>query len=392
LGHDLSRRQNLVLPRENIMADAQIESDGPDGTTAPRPFTYQASENFVGVLNEIRASLLVSTYQAGRLVSVGVSRGTLNITLHTYEQAMGVAVAPDRIAVGAGPQIWFLQTMPQIAHQLEPPGKFDSCFVTRSSHVTGEIHSHDLAFSGPQIWLVNTMFSCVCTLHPNLSFMPQWKPPFISAVTAEDRCHLNGLAMADGRAQYATALGQTDTPEGWRAGKAHGGCLIDIPQNAIVAWGFSMPHSPRIHQGKVWLLDSGTGRLVTVDPQSGTSETVAELPGYTRGLTFAGAYAFIGLCKIRETATFGDVPIAALRDKLKCGVAVVELATGRFVSLLEFTAGIQEIFAVEILPGTSCPAISGPFVAKDDTQPIYTMPENWIAPGPEPARLPQSPR
>jgi hypothetical protein len=109
------------------MADAQIESDGPDGTTAPRPFTYQASENFVGVLNEIRASLLVSTYQAGRLVSVGVSRGTLNVTLHTYERAMGVAVAPDRIAVGAGPQIWFLQTMPQIAQQLAPPGKFDSC-------------------------------------------------------------------------------------------------------------------------------------------------------------------------------------------------------------------------------------------------------------------------
>src|SRR5262249_31096395 len=150
--------------------------------------------------------------------------------------------------------------------------------------------------------------------------------------TAEDRCHLNGLAMADGKARYATALGQTDTPEGWRPGKAHGGCLIDIPQNAIVASGFSMPHSPRIHQGKVWLLDSGTGRLVTVDLRSGANETIAELPGYTRGLSFAGAYAFIGLCKIRETATFGDVPIAARRDKLKCGVVVVELATGRFVA------------------------------------------------------------
>ena len=153
-----------------------------------------------------------------------------------------------------------------------------------------------------------------------------------------------------------------------------------------------MPHSPRVHQGKVWLLDSGTGRLLTVDPRIGTSKTIAELPGYTRGLCFAGAYAFIGLCKIRETATFGDVPIAARRDALKCGVAVVELATGRFVALLEFTAGIQEIFAVEILPGTRCPAISGPFVAKDDTQPIYAMPENWISPGPQPARLPQSPR
>jgi uncharacterized protein (TIGR03032 family) len=142
----------------------------------------------------------------------------------------------------------------------------------------------------------------------------------------------------------------------------------------------------------VWLLDAGTGRLLTVDPRSGTSETIAELPGYTRGLSFAGPYALIGLCKIRETATFGDVPIAARRDTLKCGVAVVELATGRFIALLEFTAGIHEIFAVEILPGTSCPAISGPFVAQDYTQPVYAMPENWVAPGPQPTRLPQPPR
>jgi uncharacterized protein (TIGR03032 family) len=372
------------------MADAEVQSDGPDGTTALRPFTYLVSEKFVAVLNEIRASLLVSTYQAGRLLSVGVTRQALSVTLHTFERAMGVAVAPDRIAVGAGPQIWFLQTMPQLARQLAPPGTFDSCFVTRSSHVTGEIHSHDLALAGSQLWLVNTLFSCVCTLHPNLSFLPQWKPPFISAVTAEDRCHLNGLCIADGWPRYATALGATDTPEGWRAGKANGGVLIDIPQNAIIASGFSMPHSPRVHQGRVWLLESGTGRLVTVDPRTGASETIAELPGYTRGLTFAGAYAFVGLCKIRETATFGDVPIAARRDKLKCGVAAVELSSGRVAALLEFTAGVHEIFAVEVLPGTSCPAISGPFVVKDNTQPIYTMPENWIASVPQRARFSQS--
>ena len=324
-------------------------------------------------------------------MSVGVSHETLNVTLHAFEpHGTGRGSRSDRR--GGRPADLVPSVHAPACPSAAPPGKFDSCFVTRSSHVTGEIHSHDLAFSGPQIWLVNTLFSCMCTLHPNLSFLPQWKPPFISAVTAEDRCHLNGLVMADGRPQYATALGQTDTPEGWRPEKAHGGCLIDIPQNAIVASGFSMPHSPRIYRGTVYLLDSGTGRLMTVDPRSGTSDTIAELPGYTRGLTFADAYAFVGLCKIRETAVFGDVPIAARRDKLKCGVAVVELATGCVVALLEFTAGVHEIFAVEVLPGTSCPAISGPDVAKDNTQPIYTMPENWIASGPQPARPSQSTR
>ena len=259
--------------------------------------------------------------------------------------------------------------------------------MTRSSHVTGEVHSHELGFAGQQLWFVNTLFSCLCVLNPKLSFLPQWKPPFVSAVTSEDRCHLNGLAMADGQPRYATALGETDSPRGWRPGKASGGCLIDIANNATVATGFSMPHSPRVHQGRVWLLDSGTGRLVIVDPRTGRSETVAALPGYARGLSFTGGFAFIGLCKIRETAEFGDVPIAARRESLKCGVAVVELASGKLAAVLEFTAGIHEIFAVEILQGTRCPAISGPFVAKDHTQPIYTMPENWIATDPQPRRL-----
>jgi uncharacterized protein (TIGR03032 family) len=359
----------------------------PDGVTGLRLFTYEASDNLVEILNQVGSSLLISTYQAGRLIAVGVSQGILNVTLHTYERAMGLAVAHDRIAVGSGPQLFFLQGMPEIAALLEPAGKFDSCYVTRSSHLTGEIHSHELAFAGQQLWFVNTLYSCLCVLHPKMSFFPRWKPPFISAVTSEDRCHLNGLAMADGQPRYASALGATDSPQGWRPGKAGGGCLIDIANNAIVATGFAMPHSPRVHQGRVWLLDSGTGRLVIVEPHSGTSQTVAVLPGYTRGLSFVGGFAFIGLCKIRETAEFGDVPIAARRGSLKCGVAVVELASGKLAALLEFTAGINEIFAVEVLPGTRCPAISGPFVAKDNTQPIYTMPPDWIASNPQPRRV-----
>jgi uncharacterized protein (TIGR03032 family) len=370
------------------MAAPQIESDGPDGLTALRPFTYAASDTLVEVLDRIGGSLLITTYQSSRLVAVGVSQGALHVTIHHFDRAMGLAVAPDRIAVGGGPQIWFLQGVPQIAPRLEPRGRFDGCFVTRSSHVTGEVHSHDLAFSGLQLWFVNTLFSCLCTLQPTLSFLPQWKPPFVSSLSAQDRCHLNGLAMADGRPRYATALGQTDTPEGWRPRKASGGCLIDVPNNAVVASGLSMPHSPRIYQGRVWLLDSGTGRLVTVDPRSGKAETIAALPGYTRGLSFAGPYAFVGLCKIRETAAFGDVPIAAERQRLTCGVAAVELATGRTVALLEFTEGIHEVFAVEVLPGKRCPAISGPFVARDHTQPIYIMPDNLVPLPTSPGRPP----
>ena len=163
--------------------------------------------------------------------------------------------------------------------------------------------------------------------------------------------------------------------EGWRPGKATGGCLIDVPSGATVARGLAMPHSPRVHQGRIWLLDSGRGRLVTVDPKTGSAEVVCELPGYARGLAMVGPLAFVGLSKIRETSTFGGVPVADRRDKLKCGVAVVELGSGRQVSLLEFHSGVEEIFDVQLLNGVRNPVISGPYPGREGNQVIWLVPQ-----------------
>ena len=186
---------------------------------------------------------------------------------------------------------------------------------------------------------------------------------------------MNGLAIEEGRPRYVTAMSETDAPQGWRPGKATGGCLIDVPSGATVARGFAMPHSPRLHQGRVWLLDSGRGRLVTVDPHTGSAEVVCELPGYTRGLTMVGPVAFVGLSRIRETSTFGGVPVADRRDELKCGVAVVELSSGRQVSLLEFHSGVEEIFDVQLLHGVKNPVISGPYPAREGNQVIWLVPQ-----------------
>ena len=343
--------------------------------TAPREVRYEYSRNLPSLLAHLGASLLVSTYQAGKLVVVGVHKGGLALSFHNFEQAMGVAVRPDRTAVGARKQFWFLRGAPDLAARVEPSGRHDGCYLARSSHVTGDIHVHEMAWAGDELWVVNTLFSCLCTLHEAYSFVPQWRPPFVTALAAEDRCHLNGLALADGRPRYATALAQTDTPQGWRPNKATSGCLIDLASGEAVARGFAMPHSPRVYLGRVWLLDSGTGRLVVVDPATGGVEAVAELPGYTRGLALQGPFAFVGLSKIRETSTFGGVPIAAKREQLKCGVGVVELSTGRNIARLEFQSGVEEIFDVQVLPGIRSPVVSGPFTAQDGGPPIWTAPE-----------------
>jgi uncharacterized protein (TIGR03032 family) len=339
-----------------------------------REVRHEYSRGFPPILAGLGASLVISTYQAGKVVIVGVRDGQLSLSFRNFERAMGVAVGPGRIAVGSRAQIWFLDGASHLVPRLEPSGRHDACYLTHSSRYTGEIQGHELAWAGDDLWIVNTAFSCLCTLHPGHSFDPRWRPRFISTLAPEDRCHLNGLAMVDGRPKYVTVMAETDAPQGWRPIKATGGCLIDVPIGETVARGFAMPHSPRVHGGGVWVLDSGTGRLVVVDPATGRFDAVTELPGYTRGLAMLGPYAFVGLSKIRETSTFGGVPIADRRDELKCGVGAIDLRTGRLAAHLEFCTGVDEIFDVVALPGSLDPLLSGPHPELDDGQPIWTVP------------------
>jgi uncharacterized protein (TIGR03032 family) len=358
-------------------APESTDASAPQPPAAPptREVRHEYTLSLPPLLSQLGVSLLVSTYQAGKVAAVGVTDGELTLSYHNFEHAIGLAVKPDGIAVAARAQVWFLQAARDLAARVEPLGRHDACFLTRSSHFTGEVQAHELAWAGDELWLVNTAFGCLCTLDGRHSFVPRWRPPFLTALAAEDRCHLNGLAMVDGAPKYVTALAETDTPQGWRANKVHSGCLIDVASGQTVARGFAMPHSPRVHRGRVWMLHSGAGQLVWVDPASGRAETVTELPGYTRGLALFDRFAFVGLSKIRETSTFGGMPIAERRSELRCGVGVVDLTTGRLMAHLEFVTGVEEIFDVQVVPGVRCPALSGPYADVDGAAPIWTVPQ-----------------
>lgn len=179
-----------------------------------------------------------------------------------------------------------------------------------------------------ELWVVNTRFGCLCTLDAAHSFTPRWRPPFVSALAPEDRCHLNGLGMVAGRPKCVTALGETDTAGGWRANKATGGLLLDIDDHKILLRGLSMPHSPRWYQGRLWLLESGQGSLAEVDLAQRSWRTTAQLPGFTRGLDFCGPLAFIGLSQVRETAVFSGIPLVQRLKERTCGVWVVHTEQG----------------------------------------------------------------
>ena len=339
---------------------------------APVAFHFTQTDSFVALLRQLGASLLITTYQANKLLVARAAGAGLSMLVRTFDRPMGLAVDARRLSIGTRDQVWFLRNAPGIAPRVEPAGHHDACFLPRSCHMTGDIGVHELAWVGEELWVVNTRFSCLCTLHPDFSFVPRWRPPFITALAAEDRCHLNGLAVADGRPKYVTALGETDTAGGWRADKPQGGCLIDVPSGGIVARGLSMPHSPRLHDGRLWLLESGTGRLLLVDAASGQRETVAELPGFARGLAMCGPYAFIGLSKIRATSAMDGVPLAQRRGQLKCGIGVVDLRDGRVIALLEFQTAVEEIFDVQLLPGSRFPEVLG--FQKEAVQHTFIIP------------------
>lgn len=321
------------------------------------PIQVSASPQFAEVLQALGISLLVTTYQAGKLMVVRSQADSLNIHCRDFKKIMGLAANQRRIALGTASQVREFYNMPELATKLEPIGQHDACYLPRNTHVTGNIDIHEMAWAGNELWMVNTRFSCLCTLDLSHSFVPRWRPPFVTALAADDRCHLNGLAVIGEQPRLVTALGATDTTQGWRANKAKGGLLMEIDSNTILRTGLSMPHSPRWHRDSLWLAESGQGSLVNIDINTYQLETVASFPGFTRGLDFYGNFAFVGLSQIRETAVFSGLPLTErLQDRI-CGVWIIDLNTGKTVAKITFDAGVQEIFAVTVLPGIRFPEI-----------------------------------
>ena len=218
-------------------------------TPGQTPVRFEYSPRLPEILKHVQFSLAITTYQAGKLAIVGVEGDHLDFSFHDFEQAMGIAVGPDAIAVGSRRDIHVLRAAKDVAPFIAPAGTYDAAYLSRHSFRTGNIHGHEMAWGREGLWIVNTLFSSLCTLNENYSFVPRWRPPFISKLEANDRCHLNGLAMHDGKPKYVAAHGDSDEPGGWRSSKATGGVVIDIDSGETISRGFAMPHSPRIAMG-----------------------------------------------------------------------------------------------------------------------------------------------
>ena len=364
------RQSRIAAARDMTGLKRQTAVDDPAGGPAAggsrggraAKLEITTSRQFESFLADAGVALAISTYQAGMVLFIGSdpSTGKLWIFNRHIERPMGLACDRARLAVSSLTQII---TFIDGHHGTTSEGS-DPIYVPQIAHFTGDLDVHEIAFAADgQPVFVNTLFSCLASVSATHSFRPIWKPPFISRLAAEDRCHLNGLAMDEGAPAYVTAVSSSDVADGWREHQRDGGLVMSVPAGEIVASGLSMPHSPRLHAGRLWVLNAGSGEIGVVDPAAGRFTPVAFGPGYLRGMAFAGRYALVGSSKPRDTRSFGDLPI---EDRLtregispRCGVFVVDTETGDLVHWLRIEGIVEEIFDIAVIPSARKPTMIG---------------------------------
>lgn len=321
-------------------------------------FTCTHSPNLAELLHKLNCTIALSTYQAGKVILVSAVTPERLIQLpRTFQKPMGIAADSTRLAIATLTEVIVFNNSSRMAGNYpKQPNTYDALFLPRAAYFTGEVDIHDLHWSEDNLVAVNTRFSCLAHIDHRYSFTPVWKPFFISRITPEDQCHLNGMALENDKPKYVTALGKSNSGEGWRKGRDNGGIVMEISTNSIIAEGLAMPHSPRVYDNKLFVLESATGNLSIIEPRSGKKETVLSLNGFARGMDRIGDFLFIGLSHLRkQSGSFQGLSIA---DKsLFCGIVVVHLPSARIVATLKYEDSVEEIYDVRIMKGMRRPGL-----------------------------------
>jgi len=325
---------------------------------------FHGSSGLAQWMADQSVSLAFTTYQAGKLFLIG-RRPDLGLAVfeRSYDRCMGLCASADAqtLYMSTLYQLWRLENILEEARCHEG---HDRLYIPQLAYTTGHIDIHDIGLDrdGTPVF-VNTLFNCLATVSERASFEVLWRPPFISGLVAEDRCHLNGLAMLEGRPRYLTAVSRSNAADGWRAGRTGEGVVVDFESNQIVAKGLSMPHSPRVYEDRLWVLDSGHGHLGYIDTRRGRFEPVTFCPGYLRGLSFISHFAVVGLSLPRNNRTFQglglDQALQGGGHRARCGLQIIDLRTGELVHWLYIDGVVEELYDVIVLPGVIRPQALG---------------------------------
>ncbi|MGB0523283.1 MAG: TIGR03032 family protein [Flammeovirgaceae bacterium] len=329
-------------------------------TTQPLPpFSCTYSPNIPELLMQLQCTLAISTYQAGKVIFISPKDHEYLVQLpRTFDKAMGITLKDSKMAIATKDEVIVLANSPGLAtFYPKQPNTYDGLFMPRATYYTGQIDIHDLDYGDDgALYAVNTSFSCLIKIDDDYNFRPIWQPPFITDLASEDRCHLNGMAMQGGKPKYVSAFNQGNTQQSWREVITTDGIIMDIDSNELVAQNLAMPHSPRLFNGKLYVLLSATGELIQLDQQTGNYVVVNKVDGFVRGLAKYGDYVFVGLSRLRKnSSTFAKLTIA---DKaLQAGIAIFHLPTGAFIGDIKYQSSVDEIYDVQVIPNMIRPGI-----------------------------------
>lgn len=329
--------------------------------SAPAPFACRYHPQFPALLHRLNITLAVSTYQAGKLVFLSAPDDHRIVQLpRTFEKAMGITERADtgQLALACRNEIRVFANSPELAqHYPKAPGRYDALYLPRITYHTGPLDIHDLSFGeNGRIFGVNTLFSCLMTVDDRHNFVPYWQPAFVTELAAEDRCHLNGMAMENGRPRYVTAFNRGNTPQSWRARVTETGVLIDVTDGTMLAEGLAMPHTPRLFDGELHVLLSAAGEVIRIDRSTGTARTVARPGGFLRGMTKVGDYLFVGRSKLRKnSSTFAHLNVPDALNR--ASIIAVHLPTGSVAGEITWLTSLDEIYDVHALVGKRRPNI-----------------------------------
>ena len=311
---------------------------------------------FVSLLHKNQCSI-AATLVPGRLIFISADdNGGLAITDTLLDAPWGIATGSDYLAVSTRRDITRYANNGRLAQHC-PGATYDAYFAPRLAHSTGNCQIHDLWAEGDTLYAVNTRFSVICRFDAAYSFTPVWRPPFITEVMPEDRCHLNGMAWENGRLTYATAFGEFNVNRGWRNHPPCHGILMDCAVNEILTRGLCLPHSQRVIDGQLYLTEMGKGHLLRVDRKSGEVNVLQALPGFARGIAKIGECALVGLSLPRESFTGWDLPVKTSVERCIAGIAAVDLASGQLMGMLEFAGGVEEVSDLQVLRGVRSPGV-----------------------------------
>lgn len=369
-----------------------METHDRESSGSQQPFDFKSNytSNLPAILSLLGVTLAVTSYQAQRLILLRTVKGKLDTNLIAFPRPMGIYANKNRITIGTLNQVINfqrsdislksvksgyldnLETLPaklqnpemteqlqQRAAQLNAIKQADSLFTQRAALTTGMINIHDIAWGNEGLWVVNSAFSCISKLNSDYSFVACWQPPFISELVAEDRCHLNGMALLAGEPRYVTTFNQANQKDAWRTSNQLDGTLIDIKTNKILKTGLIMPHSPRCYQGLVYYCESGRGEVQSYNPSNGETKVLCVLPGFTRGMIFFGDLLIVATSKIRASKHRNKIPLDEQlgAENSRCGVWLIDVKNGEIIASVEFNGDVQQLYDIAVLPNTLVPEI-----------------------------------